>query len=1029
MAVVSPNAAVPSPVPAALSVPGGAGCNLTEPYAVSAAPGQTVLTVGAGMEFQTIGAAVAAAVNGDLILVQPGTYVNDFADITAQITIAGAGGMVDLVATEPPPNEKGIFVVDSSCVIDNVSFQGAAIADDLGANAAGIRYQGGNLVLHNDVFIDNQNGILAAAVDNLPQNTVTILDSTFDANGESTGPNAGYTHNCYISTGISSLVARNDIFEQANIGHELKSRAASNLINDNIFYDGPTGTASYSIDLPNGGADTVSGNVIEKGPNSQNDAIIHFGGEGIPYSGSALDVTGNRFINDLGPQAVAVLNQTTLNVSITGNEFDNFTNAALGSGMFTQSGNWDQTGAPIAPTASNVFAPGTDVDDFSNDSLPHSVTLTTAMGVRGGGGLLQVNDQAGHVTVLGGAGGLYFVEAPGLGGSYIATAAGAHDTVVAPGQDVVQAEGHDSITGGAGNLTVQVDGAASIASGTGDNAYVVNGAASITGHGGSDTVQVNQAGASARVGGNEAYFQGAVDGGTLALAFAQGNAPAQATITGGAAVRIYGGGMNVTTAGGTSGASIVFGAGTVTACLSAGPDTIHAGSGADDIIVSANAQVYAGSGALSVYGRSETGIATVYGAGGTVLISGDTGDIFYQGGSQRNTVQAALSNITLAGGSGLMDVLGGSRQTVTGGSGGLIFTTSGGADSITTQAAAHDTININNICTLVSNGTDLISAGNGNSTITANGTASITGSTGAAFYVLNGHDTLAAYGYTRATVGGAGAATVSAYGSLTSLMDAGGRLVFSQLANHDGETATITGGATLWASAQADQTDIALTARGALAVLGGGQQSVSVIGGTRVQGGSGADSVAVDAGGAVLQGGSGTLNVSMYDWVDTVATTVFGGSGTADISMGYGNVIFSGGGGAADIAGSYSAETVAAGSGNITLQGGNGGTVFSAGSGNAVVTLTPGGGTIKFGSGHTVVTEASYGTAVLYDFTAGAGGGTDVINQFHTGTDQLNFSGVSVTQDNLINGSTQLVLSDGTQITLNGVSLMLPQAH
>ena len=1029
MAVSSPDAAEPSPVPAALSVAGGAGCNLTTPYAIAAAPGQTVLTVGAGLEFQTIGAAVAAATNGDLILVQPGTYVNDFADITAQITIAGAGGMVDLLATEPPPNEKGFFVVDNSCEIDNLSFQGAAIDASLGGNAAGIRYQGGNMVVHNDVFMDNQNGILAAAVDNLPQNTVTILNTTFDANGQSSGPDAGYTHNCYISGGISSLVAQGNIFEQANVGHELKSRAETNLISGNIFYDGPTGTASYSIDLPDGGADTVIGNVIEKGPQVQNNAIIHFGGEGIPYPDSSLTVSGNRFINDLGPQAVAVLNQTTLNISVTGNEFDNFANATLGSGMFTQSGNWDQTGAPIAASESTAFAPGTDIDDFSGDALAHGVTLTKSMGVRGGGGRLSVADRAGHVTVLGGAGGLNFVEAPGWGGSYIATAPGATDTVVALGQDIVESAGHDWIAGGAGNLTVQVDGAATIASGSGDNGYVVNGAASITGHGGGDTVQVNHTGASARVGGSEIYFQGAVDGGTLAFAIAQGGAPEQATISGGAAVRIYNAGMNVTTAGSTSGTDIVFGAGAVTACFSAGPDTIYAGSGTEDIIVCASARVYAGSGALSVYGRSESGTATVYGAAGNVLISGDTGDILYVGGNQRNTVNAALSNITLTGGAGLMDVQGGSRQEVTGGSGGLVFTTAGGADAITTQEGARDTVGLQGICTLVSNGTDLISAGNGNSTITANGAASITGSTAAAFYALNGNDTLAANGYTRATVGAAGAATVSSFGSLTRLTDQGGRMVFSELANSDGETVTVSGGATLIASASADRTDIALTARGAVAVLGGGQISVSVISGTRVQGGSGADTVTAFVGGAVVQGGAGTLSVNMCDWADSVATTVLAGAGAVNVSDGFGNLIFAGGSGPANIAGSYTAETVAAGSGNITLIGGNGGTIFSAGSGQAVVTLAPGGGTIKFGSGNTVVTEATYGKAAIYDFSAGTGGGTDVINLFRISMDQLNFNGVAVTQDNVANGSTQLVLSDGTQVTLTGVSLLLPTHH
>jgi hypothetical protein len=530
-------------------------------FNAAAAPGQTVLTVGPGKEYQTIAAAVQAAANGDLILVQPGTYTNDFADISRSVTIAGAGGLVTIDAAEAPPNEKGIFVIDASVQIDNVVFEGAAIPVSEGGNGAGIRYQGGAMVLHNDAFIGNQNGILAAAVDNLPVNTITITGCTFDNNGNSTGPDAGFTHNCYISTGVTTLTATHDVFERANVGHELKSRAQTNIITNNIFYDGPTGTASYSIDLPDGGRDTVSGNIIEKGPEAENDAIIHFGGEGIPYAGSTLSITGNTIINDLGANAVLLLNQTTIAASIMHNTLDKFAGATIGQGVYTQSGNVDQNGDPIAPSSSGSFAPGTNLDDFSQDSSPHTVTLTSQTGVLGGGGLLTVFTQAGHVTVVGGAGGLDYQEAAGFGGSQITTAAGARDTVVAPGQDQIASNGRDSITLGDGNVTMQVDGAASIAAGSGNSAFVVNGQASITGGDGGDTVQVNGPGA-ASIGGALSYLQVAMNGGSAALGVSQGGGLDQMTIRGGASeTAIYNAGMNVTTAGAGAGAAISFGGG------------------------------------------------------------------------------------------------------------------------------------------------------------------------------------------------------------------------------------------------------------------------------------------------------------------------------------------------------------------------------------------------------------------------------------------------------------------------------------
>jgi hypothetical protein len=54
----------------------------------------TTLTVGADKQYQTLAAAVAASASGDTILVDAGTYINDFAHITTNITLTAVGGMV-----------------------------------------------------------------------------------------------------------------------------------------------------------------------------------------------------------------------------------------------------------------------------------------------------------------------------------------------------------------------------------------------------------------------------------------------------------------------------------------------------------------------------------------------------------------------------------------------------------------------------------------------------------------------------------------------------------------------------------------------------------------------------------------------------------------------------------------------------------------------------------------------------------------------------------------------------------------------
>src|SRR4051794_716989 len=104
-----------------------------------------VLSVGSGKPYSTIGAAVAAAKDGDTINVDAGTYTNDYASITKNVTLQGVGGMVKLVSTGLIPNGKGTFIVNGNVTINNFEFSGAKVADH---NGAGIRFESGNLVLN-----------------------------------------------------------------------------------------------------------------------------------------------------------------------------------------------------------------------------------------------------------------------------------------------------------------------------------------------------------------------------------------------------------------------------------------------------------------------------------------------------------------------------------------------------------------------------------------------------------------------------------------------------------------------------------------------------------------------------------------------------------------------------------------------------------------------------------------------------------------------------------------------------------------
>lgn len=265
----------------------------------------TVFRVGADEAFTTIAAAVAAAGAGDTVLVQAGTYVNDFFTVDERLTIKAVGGMAHLVATVAPPDGKAIVTARDDLTVRGLAFSGAAVPD---RNGAGIRYEGGDLQVRSCWFHHNENGLLAGSD---PDGTIDIRRSEFDHNGVS-----GYAHNLYVNA-VAELTISRSYFHDAVVGHEIKSRALATTITGCRIQD-EAGTASYSVDLPNGGVAVLRDNVFEQGAASANPAIVHFGGEGVPYARSSLWLEGNTVVNHLdSPSARFLLNQTAVEAVVT----------------------------------------------------------------------------------------------------------------------------------------------------------------------------------------------------------------------------------------------------------------------------------------------------------------------------------------------------------------------------------------------------------------------------------------------------------------------------------------------------------------------------------------------------------------------------------------------------------------------------------------------------------------------------------------------------------------------------------------
>jgi hypothetical protein len=986
--------------------------------APTVASGSTTLTVGVGKEFSTLSAAVAAAHNGDTILVNAGTYTNDFSIVNASITIEGVGGMANFVATEAPTDLKGIITVDNNVTIENCSFSGAAISTADGANGAGIRYEGGNMTLENDSFSNNQNGIMGTPViASLTQNNVVIDHCLFQNNGIGNG----LTHNCYIGA-ASSLTFTNNISEGAIVGHELKSRALVNTISNNIFQDGATGTASYEIDLPNGGADTITNNIIEKGPNAQNQYAVHFGGEGIPYAGSSLTVSGNNFVNDFGSSEVAVLNQTPYTVSVTGNEFTNFSAGNIIQGPSIQSGNVNADGSAIASGTLTGVLPGSTV--IYTDSAAHSLSLTGSIqAVEGGGGMLTATAISGHIIAIGGNGGMHFSETGSSGGNTISTMAGSTNTLALIGQDLVSSAGTDTITCGANNVSGQVTGTATIKDGTGNNQWSVTGTAAITGQGGSPIVSVGSTG-TATINGTLSYLYVQNNGGGFSVGIMEdGVVYAAKDIGGGVTDQISNGTQSIVTSGGTVGADLFLTRGT-TLVTSVGNDVIHAGSGNDTVILEAGGTVYAGTGSLSIYGRGDTVGGNIYGNGGTYYIAGDSGNLTYHGGALASTVQAVLSNITLLGGAGRLSVQGGSRDVMTGGAGGLNYTATdgGGADLITTAASATDTLSLASADTVNSHGTDLINAGIGNQIINLYGNSTVTGGTGNNQILVSGHDVVSDAGQDAITVTDGASLALSA-GTLDGVVETGASMVnFSVSGANAGQVAVSGGSATITGGQNAGGGIDVYTNAGATTHVNmlQGTDTVYSLGSDVIQGGAGNGLIYITANADKITGGSGALRIVAQDNSTTYTQTVTGGSGSLSYAQYNGHLNFIGGSGSATIDGGTGTLHVVGGSGTINVSEGLGGMQFIAGTGTANVVLTPLGGTVEFGAGITNAQVAGWGAGDLFECTAGHGGGTDTITGFRAGTDTLQFNGVSVTGETISGGNTTLNLSDHSTIHLLG---------
>jgi hypothetical protein len=244
--------------------------------------------VGPGKAYAKPCLAFAAAQDGDLIEIDAsGSYDGDVCAIARNgLTIRGVNGRAHIDAAGKNAAGKGIWVIQGNdTTIEDIELSGCTVPDK---NGAGIRQEGRNLTVRGCFLHDNENGILTGAgVDS----AIVIEESEFARNGAGDGQ----SHNMYIGE-VGHFTLRSSYSHHGKVGHLVKSRALRNTIEYNRLTD-ETGNASYELDLPQGGASYVIGNLFQKSADAGNGGFISYAREAKRNANSALWVVNNTFVN------------------------------------------------------------------------------------------------------------------------------------------------------------------------------------------------------------------------------------------------------------------------------------------------------------------------------------------------------------------------------------------------------------------------------------------------------------------------------------------------------------------------------------------------------------------------------------------------------------------------------------------------------------------------------------------------------------------------------------------------------------
>lgn len=249
-------------------------------------PGRRVLHVGPGRELKAPSDAARVARDGDVVEIDAGEYTDTAVWRQNDLWLRGVNGQPHVTAPAQVAEGKAIWVIKGrDVIVENVELSGARVPS---RNGAGIRAEGRNLTVRASYFHSNEMGLLT---NHDPESTITVEFSEFAANG---AEDERYHHNIYIGR-VGHFVLRHSYSHGAIRGHLVKSRARRSEILYNRLEDDETGTASFELDLPEGGNALVIGNVIVQSAGSDNRTLLSYAAENQKQWDNRLTVAFNTF--------------------------------------------------------------------------------------------------------------------------------------------------------------------------------------------------------------------------------------------------------------------------------------------------------------------------------------------------------------------------------------------------------------------------------------------------------------------------------------------------------------------------------------------------------------------------------------------------------------------------------------------------------------------------------------------------------------------------------------------------------------